>query len=168
MDTQIRKAELYRRNIAVNSIPLILFLAGKEINNPWLLNAGLIIFWATVILSPIVLLPPRMHFEIKMTRSQLKRTIGLIDRAMDPLYRYINITWDLGIVSMLAYFGYDILAILYTLHIGAYIYGLDQIKYYLIEHNAGDRLEEIHQEILDGVTEFDPIVPTDTEIEKEI
>lgn len=142
---KLMKFKDYLRNMAINSVPVILFLFGINYSNDLALNISIIAFWIVAIGSLLILIPPKFFVTDQK----------LIKMSLDENYQLFNIVYDVGVVVMLAWYGFNILAVFYAIHVVVFLFGFYQIKTYLIENSVETILEQYQENLRKSKTEAD-------------
>ncbi len=149
----------YIKNLIANGIPFGLFIFGLLSPAPWALTTALVLYWGVIVFSGILtLIPMSLFFEKKMNIAQLQNTVDLVSKAFSRPYNYFNIIQDLLVVGVFAYFGFNILAIFYVLHIFGYQIVYHNIKTYILNTFSTDAWEQVTVRLTtaldNGETEF--------------
>lgn len=90
-----------------NGLILALFLIGINYDISGVLQLSIIMYWTISILALLLFSNKVCDEMIEATKNKSRTTL------------WLNVTYDSGIVVMLAYFNYPILAFVYTMHIFA-------------------------------------------------
>ncbi len=143
----------------MNIIPFGLFLYGLLMGIPWILTTALVIFWIIIALSMMLpYIPPAIFFEKKMGLDALNNTVAMISKAFSKPYTFFNIIQDVLVAFTFAYFGYNVLAIFFILHIFGYLIMYHHIKLYIMEKFEVEAWEVIAENLVRaidrGETEF--------------
>ncbi len=127
----------YFKNLLVNSIPLGLFLYGVLQLGPYTavaLNISLFIYITIIILSLLLpFMPPALLFANRMPLKSMSNTVKMTAKAFSTHYQMFTVIIDIVATAVLAYFGYNVLAIFYVLHIFGYLIMFHHVKLYVLD-----------------------------------
>jgi hypothetical protein len=140
-------SNIYVKNLSQNIIPLGLFIYGAMGLGPFagiILKTMVVFYWVISILSFILPnISVQKLVEKRHSMKELQGTLGLITKSLSNNYVYFNIVEDIIIAGILSYFGYDILAAVYILHIFGYVILFFNIKDYFITKVGAERWDNV-------------------------
>ncbi len=153
---------IYLKNLIMNGIPLAAFLYGILALGPYagsVLNFALGAYVMLILISFILpYVPPAILFETKYTLKQFENTMILINKIFNKPYQYFNVILDLTIAGTFVYFGFDLLAAFYIVHVMAYLVFGHNIKNYILESfevsDWGKIPSRLAKALENGQTEF--------------
>ncbi len=130
----------YIKNLIVNGLPLGLFIYGVIAGIPWLVTSTVVLYWIMIVLSIVVM--PRINFGDMFagdkSMNQFSSVTSLVAKAFDNVYLNLNVIQDLIIAAVFSYFGFQILAIFYALHIFGYSIMYWNVKAFIMNTFSSD------------------------------
>ncbi len=127
----------YIKNLGLNLIPLSLLLYGILGMGPFAAEAlfASVTLYILIILISLMLpfVPPGVFFEDRINLKKLTNTTTMLGNVYDKNYNYFNVVFDLIVVLIMAYFGLNLLAAFYVVHILAYLILQNHIKNYIAD-----------------------------------
>ncbi len=130
----------YIKNLIVNGVPLGLFIYGVIVGIPWLVTTTVVLYWIMIVLSIAVM--PRMEFRTIFAGDKGLREFAsitsMVSKAFDNVYLNFNVIQDLIIAAIFSYFGFQILAIFYALHIFGYSMMYWNVKSFILNTFSSD------------------------------
>ncbi len=152
----------YLKNIASNLVPLGLFLYGVLAIGPFageILIASIVMYSLLIVVSLVLpFTPPGIFFEERISLSKLNNLVSMLGKTYDKNYVRFNIGFDLIVVGIMAYFGYNILAMFFVVHMLAYLVLQNHIKNYIADKFTPDMFNiipiKLQEAIERGETSF--------------
>jgi hypothetical protein len=79
------------------------------------------------------MIPVHKMIEKEYDMKGLQNTLALITKSLDEKYVYFNVIEDIIIAGILSYFGYNFLAVAYSLHIFGYAILFFNVRSYIVK-----------------------------------
>ncbi len=143
----------YIKNLIVNGLPLGLFIYGVTAGIPWLVTTTVVVYWAMIVLSIVVM--PRIDFGNMLagdkSLNQFSSVTSLVSKAFDNVYLNFNVIQDLIVAAVFSYFGFQILAIFYALHIFGYSMMYWNVKSFIVNNFTSEAWGKVANNLEDAL-----------------
>jgi len=148
----------YAQNLATNLLTLTLFIYGNlgtDSGAKSSLYASIGIYVIMFVLAAIFAFFDWSKFiERKQNLNQINQTIQIVSKAMNKNYIWFNVIEDAIIAGIISWFGYDLLAVLYALHIIGYVAMYWNIKQYVLaQYGDPDSWEILPKNLFEALDE---------------
>ncbi len=151
----------YLTNIIQNLIPLLLFLYGVLQLGPaagTVLTVSLVLYGLLLIVSLLLpFIPAEIFFIERMSFKKLSGTINMVSKIFDKNYATFNFIEDIIIVGIFAYFGFNLLAAAYAIHILTYAMLFHNVKIFILEEFSAESWSKVPKRLKEALDRGDTL-----------